>query len=195
MPGPGNNKYQMTRTIFTLLVLCTVLSACSIPRIVFLTDPLTAQERNDLGVSYELMGEAELALKEYELAAGEDRNWDQPLINHGNVHAGLENWKQAEQSYRGALKRNPANPEAMNNLAYVLMKQDKNREALTWTMKAVEIQPENPAFLATHGWALLKTDNPEEAEKAFLSALEKTPAQSPLHQHIREGLDQIGTHD
>jgi tetratricopeptide (TPR) repeat protein len=181
----------MKKNVFILLALCLTLSACSIPRIVVLTDPLTAQEHNDLGVSYELMGEKELALKEYELAFKQDRNWDQPLINHGNVHAKLENWNLAEQSYQNALKRNPDNPEAMNNLAYVLIKQEKYREALNWSMKAVEIDPENPAFLNTHGWALLKTDHQDKAEETFLLALEFSEEGSPLRDRINEGLNQI----
>jgi Tfp pilus assembly protein PilF len=181
----------MKKTIFILFALWVTLSACSIPRIVVLSDPLTAQEHNDLGVSYELMGEKELALKEYELAFKQDRNWDQPLINHGNVHAGLENWNLAEQSYQNALKRNPDNPEAMNNLAYVLIKQGKYQEALNWSMKAVEIEPENPAFLNTHGWALLNTDHRDMAEKTFLSALEFSQEGSPLRDRINEGLSQL----
>ena len=181
----------MKKTIFILFALWVILSACSIPRIVVLSDPLTAQEHNDLGVSYELMGEKELALKEYELAFKQDRNWDQPLINHGNVHAGQENWNLAEQSYQNALKRNPDNPETMNNLAYVLIKQEKYQEALNWSIKAVEIEPENPAFLNTHGWALLNTDHWDMAEETFLFALEFSQEGSPLRDRINEGLNQL----
>lgn len=181
----------MTRYNIFLLFFCLILAACSVPRIVVLSDPLTAQEHNDLGVSYEIMGEPELALKEYELAFRQDRNWDQPLINHGNVHAGLENWSLAESSYRDALKRNPDNPEAMNNLAYVLMKQEKNKEALGWSGRAEKIQPENPAILNTHGWALLRTENYGEAEEVFLKALEFSPDEGPLRERITQGLKEV----
>ncbi len=171
-----------------LLIVCLFLSACSIPRVVVLSDPLTAEEHNDLGVSYELMGETELALKEYELASRYDRDWDQPLINHGNVHAGLENWGLAEESYRKALQRSPENPEAMNNLAYVLMKQDKNDDALAWSTKAVKIQPENPAFLNTHARAYLKTGSPDKAKRIFTQALSHLPDEDPLRERIKQGL-------
>jgi len=181
----------MKRFFLILLFLCVALTACSIPRIVVLSDPLTAKEHNDLGVSYELMGEKELALKQYELAFKKDRNWDQPLINQGNVHAGMESWNLAEQSYRNALKRNSHNPEAMNNLAYVLIKQDKNREALNWSKKAVEIEPENPFFLNTYGWALLKTDSLDKAKETFLSALENSQEGSDLQEKIRQALVEL----
>ncbi|EFI35484.1 TPR repeat-containing protein [Desulfonatronospira thiodismutans ASO3-1] len=175
----------------SVLIICLVLSACSMPRIAVLSDPLTAGEHNDLGVSYELMGEMELALKQYELAYENDREWDQPLINHGNVHAGLENWERAEESYRKALERSPDNPEAMNNLAYVLMKQDKNDDALDWSAKAVKIQPENPAFLNTHARACLKTGNPDKAKRIFTRALSQLPDEDPLRERVKEGLKEV----
>lgn len=178
-----------------ILILCLALGACSIPRIVVLSDTLTARENNDLGVSYEMMGEYDLALKQYQLAFEKDRNWDQPLINHGNVHAGLENWNMAESSYLDALNRNPDNPEAMNNLAHVLMKQEKNTEALDWSGRAVEYLPENPAILNTHAWALLKTDSPCQARKVFLKALEFSPDEGPLLERINEGIGIIESDD
>ncbi len=163
------------------------------PRIAVLTDPLTAEEHNDLGVAYELMGEMELALKEYELAYKNDREWDQPLINHGNVHAGLENWDLAEDSYRKALERNPDNPEAMNNLAYVLMKQDKNDDALAWSAEAVKLHPDNPAFLNTHARACLRTGNHARAKEIFTQALSHLPDEDPLREQVKQGLKEVET--
>ncbi len=163
------------------------------PRIAVLTDPLTAEEHNDLGVAYELMGEMELALKEYELAYKNDREWDQPLINHGNVHAGLENWDLAEDSYRKALERNPDNPEAMNNLAYVLMKQDKNDDALAWSAEAVKLHPDNPAFLNTHARACLRTGNHDRAKEIFTQALSHLPDEDPLREQVKQGLKEVET--
>ncbi len=181
----------MLKYYIFLVVTCVFLSACSIPRIVVLSDPLTAQEHNDLGVSYELMGETELALKEYELAFKQDRKWDQPLVNYGNVHAGLENWDAAQSSYQNALKRNPQNPEAMNNLAYVLLKQDQSDDALVWSGRAVEIQPDNPHFLNTHAQAYYKTGNPVMAKQYFVKALEYSSEDSPLRERILQELHKL----
>ncbi|RQD63060.1 MAG: tetratricopeptide repeat protein [Desulfonatronovibrio sp. MSAO_Bac4] len=181
----------MLKNYIVLVITCLALSACSIPRIVVLSDPLTAKEHNDLGVSYELMGETELALKEYELAFKQDRKWDQPLINHGNVHAGLENWDEAQSSYQEALKRNSQNPEAMNNLAYVLLKQDQSDDALVWSGRAVEIQPDNPYFLNTHATAYFKAGNPVMAKQYLVKALEHTSEDSPLRERILHELEKL----
>jgi len=59
----SNLRLNEKKNIYILLALCVTLSACSIPRIVVLSDPLTAQEHNDLGVSYELMDEKNSPLK------------------------------------------------------------------------------------------------------------------------------------
>jgi tetratricopeptide (TPR) repeat protein len=146
------------------------------PRFLVLSDPLTAQEHNDLGVSYELMGKFELALTAYQRAFRKDKKWDQPLINHGNVHASRQDWGLAEASYRNALKRNPANPEAMNNLAYVLMEQGKDQQALSWSQKAVAIAPENPAFLSTYAEALKKTANRDKIIEFTLDTVDENSA-------------------
>ena len=54
-----------------LLALCFLLSlmGCSLPRIIILKDPLTAEEHLNLGVAYEKQGEFEPAIKEYKAAA------------------------------------------------------------------------------------------------------------------------------
>jgi tetratricopeptide (TPR) repeat protein len=159
-----------------LLSVCLFIPACAMPRFLVLSDPLTAQEHNDLGVSYELMGKSELALTAYQRAFRKDKKWDQPLINHGNVHASSRDWGLAEASYRNALKRNPANPETMNNLAYVLMEQGKDQQALSWSQKAVAIAPENPAFLNTYARALKKTANQDKTTEITLDTLDENSA-------------------
>ncbi len=174
-----------------LLCLCILLGACSMPRVITLTDPLSPAEHNDLGVAYEQMGEFDLALRQYEIAFTRDEQWDQPLINHGNVHAGLEEWKEAEKSYRKALERNPENPEAMNNLAYVLIIQNKEKEALRWSAGAVQLQPDNPAFLNTRAMSLEKTGETEKAREAYLKALNHASADNPLRKRIQARLDSL----
>jgi tetratricopeptide (TPR) repeat protein len=85
----------------------------------------TAAEHNDLGVAYEASGEWDRALAAYAAASRKDRDWDQPLINQGNVQAAMGDWMEAAASYRRALRRNPDNPEAMNNLAYALLQSER----------------------------------------------------------------------
>jgi Flp pilus assembly protein TadD len=132
-----------------LISLTLLLAGCSLPRIVVLNDPLDAQEHNDLGVSYQANREFDLALREYRRAAELDDGWARPLINGGNTLAAMEQWSQAAELYRSALQRQPAQAEAMNNLAWVLLQQGDLMEARQWAESAVESSPHSTAFLDT----------------------------------------------
>ncbi|MEZ4598255.1 MAG: tetratricopeptide repeat protein [Syntrophotaleaceae bacterium] len=134
---------------FLLCLLILFSTGCSMPRVIVLNDPLDSRQHNDLGAAYEARGESDLALREYRQAARLDKTWDLPLINQGNVLAGLEDWKGAEDSYRDALDRNPENAEAMNNLAWVLLQQGRRDEARTLAEQAIDACPDNPAFRDT----------------------------------------------
>jgi tetratricopeptide (TPR) repeat protein len=171
--------------VVAILLGCSI-TACTLPKIVLISDPLSATEYNDLGVAYEASGKTELALEAYESAFKKDRAWDQPLINHGNVHATRGNWQEAQTSYRQALKRNPNNPEAMNNLAYVLMNQDRVTEALEWVGRALDAEPGNPLFMSTKAMALLKAGKKDQALELLESALRELSDDDPMHGKIME---------
>ena len=132
---------------FVLLTL--LLAGCSVPRVIVLHDPLDAQEHNDLGVSYQANREFDLALREYQRAAELDNRWARPLINGGNALVALEQWSQAAELYREALQRQPAQAEAMNNLAWVLLQQRDLVKARRWAEKAVNANPHTAAYLDT----------------------------------------------
>jgi len=174
-----------------VFLLAIALAACTAPRILLLSDPLDAREHNDLGVAYEASGETELALEAYASAFAKDRSWDQPLINHGNVHAALGNWQQAEASYRQALQRNPRNPEAMNNLAYVLLKQAHAAKALEWSATALDIEPGNALFKSTKALALLGVGQEAGALELLEKALLDLPDDAPLREKIADIQTQI----
>ncbi len=174
----------MRSAFFLVFFVFLSLAGCATPRIVVLSDPLDAREHNDLGASYETSGELDLALKAYETAADKDSSWDQPLINLGNVHATQGDWTQAAASYRLALKRNPVNPEAMNNLAYALVNLDEPREALDLSAQAVLAEPGNPLFRATHAQALSRTGEKQRALALLDETLRTLPPADPLHEKI-----------
>lgn len=134
-----------------LLVMFTALlvAGCSVPRVIVLNDPLDARGHNDLGVSYEARGEEDLALREYDRAADLDKNSARPLINRANVLAARKDWKGASEALRSALRREPQNSEAMNNLAWVLLQSGDPNRALPWAEEAVALAPSEPAYLDT----------------------------------------------
>ncbi len=129
--------------------MLATLSACSLPRVIVLNDPLDADQHNDLGVAYERRGEPELAEREYRRAARLDDDWATPWFNLGNLYAGKEKWSEATAFYSKALKRDPLSAEAMNNLAWVMLQQGRTDEALSWAQRAASLSADSPAVLDT----------------------------------------------
>ena len=121
------------------IVVCA-LTACSMPRIVVLHDPLSAKEHIDLGVIYEQKGMLDLAEKEYLKAVDKQSTWAIPYFNLGNVAYKRHDLKAAEGYYRKALKLDDQNPDVMNNLASLLHETGRDNEARTLIEKALSLQ-------------------------------------------------------
>jgi tetratricopeptide (TPR) repeat protein len=158
-----------------ILLLLTLLAGCAMPRIIVLKDPLTATQHNDLGVAYQQRQDFDLALRSFDRAAAMDKTWAQPLVNGGNVHAGRGEWRQAEGSYRQALRRQQDDAGAMNNLAWVLLRQNKLDDALRWAQRAVLLDPQ-PAILDTLAEVHLAREEFAEAAPVVTRALALEPA-------------------
>ena len=66
----GLKKRALYFFIYSLFTIhYSLLSSCSLPRIIVLEDPLTPEEHINLGVAYEKKGEADNAMKEYKEAS------------------------------------------------------------------------------------------------------------------------------
>lgn len=120
--------------------------SCSLPRILVLNDPLTAQEHVNLGVTYERSGELDEALKEYDRAS---RSLPIAYLYMGNVFFREKEFAKAEEYYREAIDRT-GNPAAYNNLAWLYYTTDKNLdEAERLARKAIELAPDKEEFKDT----------------------------------------------
>ena len=131
-----------------LTAVLVTLSACSMPRVVLLTDPLTAREHVDLGLAYERRGMTELAEKEYTKAADMEPTWALPYFNLGNVAYSRKDLAAAERYYSRAQERDPNNPDTMNNLALVLHETGRDTQARALIAKALSIRV-TPEYLDT----------------------------------------------
>ena len=100
--------------------LAATLAGCG--HLVVLHDPLSASEHNDLGVAYEARGDLDLAAREYRRALRLDRRLARARVNLGNVSAREGRWGDAEACYRRALRDQPEDPDALNNLALALVR-------------------------------------------------------------------------
>ena len=124
-----------------LFALCSLLifSACSLPRLIILKDPLTPEEHVNLGVAYEKQGDFDNAIKEYRLAV---KKSPQAYLYLGNAYFQKKDWKKAEEYYQKGLQKEPDNADLYNNLAWLYYTRKENLDrAEKLAQKAIELNP------------------------------------------------------
>ena len=102
-------------TALTLLTL--LMSACAMPRVTVMDDPLAPAEHLRLGIAYE--SENNLTLAEQHLKDA-TRGRPDAWFFLGNVYFRQERYDDAEKAYHTAIAKQPASAEARNNLAWLL---------------------------------------------------------------------------
>ncbi len=113
------------RAVALTLIVLVGLNGCATWRNLRATSPLSPAESLNLGVSYERDGKLALALREYERAAtGSTKSI--AMTYQGNIHVARNEDAKAERKYRAALKVNPDNVMALNNLAWLLVQQNRS---------------------------------------------------------------------
>ncbi|MBI5026734.1 MAG: tetratricopeptide repeat protein [Nitrospirae bacterium] len=134
-------SYKLRVTLLCLLItVYSLLSACALPRLVILKDPLTPEEHINLGVAYEKKGEYDEAIDEYKKAAKKNPI---ALLYIGNVYSQKREMEKAEEYYKKAIDRDPLMADAYNNLAWLYAAQGKKLdEAEGLAMKAIELRPD-----------------------------------------------------
>ena len=142
MKGKGIKTFCGLLCVEVSLVLafCSLLfGGCSLPRIIILEDPLSPEEHLNLGVAYEKKGEWESAIKEYEAAS---KKLPMAYTYIGNVYFQKKEFQAAEEYYRKAIKKDPENADAYNNLAWLYFtKKEQLEEAEQLALKAMELNP------------------------------------------------------
>ncbi|MCX8033727.1 MAG: tetratricopeptide repeat protein [Thermodesulfovibrio sp.] len=128
-------------SFFIVIIAFLSISACSLPKIVVLTDPLTAEEHLKLGLSYEKKGLLDEAIRHYEEASKTDARG---FLLIGNLYLNQGKYEQAEENYRRAIKKNNKLADAYNNLAWLYyIKGERLDEAEELVRKAMELEKGN----------------------------------------------------
>jgi len=138
-PGFRLNSFLKLFSMLYALSSLLIVSGCSLPRIIILKDPLTPEEHLNLGVAYEQQGEFDPAIKEYTAAA---KKIPRAYLYLGNVHFQKKELGKAEAYYRKAIKNDPRNADAHNNLAWLYCTKKENlEEAEVLALKAIDLNP------------------------------------------------------
>jgi tetratricopeptide (TPR) repeat protein len=111
----------------------------------------------------------------------------------GAMYERMNRIDKAEVEFRKVLKVDPDNAGAMNYIGYMLADRDQRLpEALNIILQALEREPGNGAYLDSVGWAYFKLGRYEEAEKSLRRAVDKTPRDPTVHDHLAEALMKEG---
>jgi len=107
----------------------------------------------------------------------------------GAMFERMKKLDRAEAEFCKVLKADPESAGAMNYIGYMLA--DANLrldESLDLITKALDIEPGNGAYLDSLGWVQYRLGRLEDAEKNLRRALEKTPKDPTVHDHMADVL-------
>jgi len=183
------------KILTTLIILGILSGGCtSLQGSLFMEDPLTAEEHNNLGVIYEREGKNDLAIREYKKAISNDSSLITPLVNLGNVYFKQGEFTESEKFYKRALELDETNLEAANNLASLYIETGENyQDGLRHMRQATEgLESIPPYALDTIGVLYLKLGQKEEAEEYLVQACKTVENNEDLTQEIRANLWQLG---
>ena len=188
-------KYSLNILRTILFIFCISLAGCaSLHGSIYMKDPLSAEEHNNLGVIYEQEDKYDLAIREYKRAINSDGELITPLINLGNVYLKKGEYTEAEKYYKKALKKDETSLQAANNLASLYIETGSNyKEGLQLMIRATNNLEKIPPYaLDTMGVLHLKLGEKVEAEKFLIEACGGVIDDDTLKEEIRSHLLGLG---
>ena len=133
------SEERMIRIRLLMLTLLVIIAGCAMPRIIIYDDPLSSEEHLKLGMAYEKDRELDNAIGEYKAAA---RRLPIAYLYLGNVHFQKNELDQAEKYYKKAIRKDPHNADAHNNLAWLYYIREENLDkAENLALRAMELDP------------------------------------------------------
>lgn len=170
----------MLFSVFLLSGCPPRIKLTELPKTVWFTDPLTAEEHADLGAIYEKQGNQERALQEYMKAVKKDPKNLAALTGLGNLALDQGQPKLAIRYYERALKVAPENAVVLNNLAMAWLTAGDAKKALSYADQAVAKSPDqDPRIFETRAQARKKagdeTGAQEDLEKAKTLCQDRCP--------------------
>ena len=102
----------------------------------------------------------------------------------------------AARQFERCLAMDENHAEAMNYLAYMWAEKGiRLEDALKWSLKSLELEPESPAFLDTLGWVYFRQGDLELAVKQIQKAANLMPEDPTIVLHLGDIMDKMGKPD
>ena len=155
---------------WTLIVLAGLLQGCgNLRQMVRHKDPLSPEQHVQLGSVYAAQGLKESARREFDAALRQDKRHLAALVARGNFAFVGNNFKEAGEYYRRALKVDPNHPLANNNLGMVYLQRGERLEKVEGLVQKAVAQggPSKPYALETLATVYLRQGRHDDARKAL----------------------------
>jgi tetratricopeptide (TPR) repeat protein len=151
-------------------------------------DGLRSQVEATLGDCYEALQDYNLASRHYENAINIDPNNVYALNNYAYhlAQRGVNLDKAEQLSGKVVLKLSTNNPNYIDTYAWILFKQKKYAQALSWMEKAITPNTNNAQILEHYGDMLFQVGKVDEAVSYWQKALEFTADKSSLLKKIND---------
>lgn len=112
-------------------------------------EEMSSEQLNDTGVAMEFAEDLPSAERYYNKALEKNPKFCEPLFNLGNIYFKQGNFTKSEEFFLKSLDVCEKKADIYNNLAYVLHKIGRKREAVEYIEKALMLEPANPEYLDT----------------------------------------------
>lgn len=138
-------------------------------------DPYDPNTQFYLGLTYEALGEHQLAINALSQAEGfEYKNMKEVLIHKGNNYFALADYQKSAIEYEKANEISPLDLPLYTRVIWMYIEPNNNPlKALSISQKAVQNYPGNAMALNLLGWSQLANNNLDEAEKFLQQAISK----------------------
>jgi type IV pilus assembly protein PilF len=136
-----------------------------------------AKVHTELGSLYLLDGRAAIALEEARIAIAAEPKYAPAYNLLALTHMGLNEMKQAEESFQKALSLAPGDPEISNNYGWFLCQTSREQQAIGYFMSAAK----NPLYATptkpytNAGICAFRVRNDKQAQEFLMTALRLAP--------------------
>ena len=161
-------------------------------------DQVDAEELLDVGLEYMRIDRHEQAADALQRAAqfaDTDDLEQEAWVNKGAAHAELEEFQEAIDAYREALRIDSDSEHAASaetNLAYALWNDGRGEQALEHAERAVELDPRFPQGWYNRGFFLLERGLAEDAVSCFDNALRLGYRNADVLEEKARALEELG---
>ncbi len=114
------------------------------------------------------------------------------MASLGDLYLAKGDFEKANENYRRILEKHPASGNILNNMAWSLLKQGKQDEALATISKARKANPNSADFFDTEAEILLAKGEVKGAIRQYRKAVDKAPDDLRFKYHLALALKKAG---